>query len=387
MKTYLRDDAKKNSKSGIKKFLKLKEVLAAIAVICSIAILLTVTLFSRYIFDCINVEKSVHMSIKNSLSGKVYLTDEGQVRHDTENDYFDYKKYDAYYFNDADEVSFAFNSIATFNKDIDVHYEIFVKPRLTIKSGSTGAVNGSVVRIIDYDAITPTTGTLQCKADTPKNIVSDEKHLFIETYYNDFLDFKDGHHGLTCELNLNFTIRYKNLADNTVIADTTMGVSMALEDSIIDSISPYKITTSGVADLENDFPPRQLNMPGIPAIIGITLLLGILITGLILAVRELLKDSDNYKRAINKILSRFKDEVVTANFAELPPDRIRNSVINFKELLKFSQHLSKPIIFVEKEDFGLFYILCDDMIYQYELKKNAESADAKKNDLKVQDEK
>ena len=100
----------------------------------------------------------------------------------------------------------------------------------------------------------------------------------------------------------------------------------------------------------------------------VTLILAGLIAALTLALRELFKDKDDYRREVNKILRRFSDEVVVANEG-VEFDYPSSLVADFKQLIKFSQNLSKPIVYIEKPDRAQFYILCDNVVYKYEIKK------------------
>ena len=83
-------------------------------------------------------------------------------------------------------------------------------------------------------------------------------------------------------------------------------------------------------------------------------------------MRRLTLDPDEFRRTVKKYIRKFNDDVVIADGnVQLGSNTVK--VKDFKDLIKFSQNLCKPIVYTEGDKSGLFYIICDDVIYNFEV--------------------
>jgi len=369
---------KSGGAATLRDFLKKRNVLIGICVLSAIAALLTVVLFSRSVFDCVTAEQAVRVTVTNTLSGDVYLNSTGDDLYKTPTLEI-FGKHDGFYLSDTDDIRFSLNTHAKFTKPIKTSYTVSMKKEIIMRNSGGRVVpfhksyEGDEKKLLGYGEPADLTSEI--------NEGTTVQSIDFAALLSDITEFNASHaNWSSAEIVITFVTKYINDETNKVIANVSTGVAIRIDNTafVNKATHSYYFTKTGShTSVESTFPPREIKMPGLTLIIGVTLLLGALAAAIVMSVRELAAEnrinvaSDSYRRSVGKILRKFSDEVVVARHTEFPSGTTKIPVTNFRELIKFSQHLSKPIIFaeIEPDTHGLFYILCDNMVYQYEVKK------------------
>jgi len=128
----------------------------------------------------------------------------------------------------------------------------------------------------------------------------------------------------------------------------------------------YNISITGRTVSEKSFPEREIRFPHIGATVAIILITAALIAGLTYSLKKLFMEKDGYKRELKAIFRKYGDEIVMAAASARLPDGVISDVKSFKELVKLSQIMFKPIVAIERESISIFYIQCDGTLYKYQ---------------------
>jgi len=356
-------------KTKLPKFFKMKGVLRLISLVSTLAAVLTVVLFSRYVFDCASAEESVQITVNNTLGGKLQLNSAGQELYGGKDQLELFQVDNAGFFlSDTDDIGLTLHTKAEFSKPIKASYTVSMQREIVMRNSG-----GRVVPFHkSYD-----TQVLLNEAAVLTQEIKDGTGAPVELddLLGDIDDFNGKHPGWSSvDILVTFTAKYKNEATNKIIANVSTGVSIKIESAAYMNRTShtYSLVKTGTPKMQGNFPPREISMPTLFEIVGVTLLLAGLIAAFMLSRVGLRTDRDPYKKTVNGILHKYRDDVAVARFVDFPKETAQTTVENFKELLKFSQHLGKPIIFAEKDpgSVGVFYILCDQVVYQYEVRKS-----------------
>lgn len=331
--------------------IKNKFFLIPFAAVCAVALILTITLFSRYVFDCYNAENSVEVKNSNTVGFEVN------------------------YNNNAPEMIIGSTIIHKYIDNI-------VATNICSADFSKAAV---------FEKVPPTaTITYVIKSKGNGDFFSETKALALKYEvssgddYVSFILLGSNAYVLEREDLDAYRERFNKVAaDNKGVSFTgeliikfefivrvNGGVSSTERGIVIPfSSDSYKIDYTGAAVSVKNIPERAIQNPGLLQIVSITLLCALLFVGIIGALRELLKEKDDYKRAVNGILRRFADEIVMAEDGAGLPDNPVTGVKSFKELIKFSQMMSKPVVCLEAEAVTTFYIACDGTLYTFSVER------------------
>jgi len=345
-----------------KTFVKRKIVLLPLAIASILAIAVTVTLFSRYVFDCVTVENSTRVTVNNSIKYNVHYD---EILNDNAGEpLFDNpirSMNDPFYLLSLTEYILIDNEVdIELSKELKFDYVYKVKTSFKIRQGnnSNSIITPQVRDLVEIKGSGESDKFALKLSEEPGGKLKIELAEY-ESIYENFKTLAN----LSAELAVSFEITI-NSDDFDKPLTVSRGMTIPIQHEA------YAINLTGNATVEKDIPERQIRFPGIPITVGAAALLVALVAISVLSIREMTLDGDRFKRTVNRITRKHSNDVVmAATFPELKNDTVVE-VKNFKELIKFSQNLCKPIVYTENHDSGLFYIICDNMVYQYEVKKD-----------------
>jgi len=351
------------------KFFRNKAVLTVISLVCVLGILLSCIIFTGIILDCINVEEPISYTAKN----KVGYT----VLYDDPDGYFSYDE-----FSGTGEIQ---KFLQQYTEEITVWNEFTLNTSESLKFSYTYTARANLIwseagngrsrlnyRETKYYYPAPNlagskeTDTFEIKSDV---LFTEDGRLHIDLQewideYNEFAYSVTGV-SMTGRLEIDFEVSVWN-SNGTLNKTVTNGIIIPLTDKTY--YIEYKNSNGSVVTIEDSFPPRNVHFPTFIETAVFVVIMIALITLLVVSCRRLFTDPDEYKRNINHITRKYYNDIVMIKSKYVMPNTAIE-VDNFKELLKFSQNLSKPIVCAESSQATAFYILCDDVMYKYEIAK------------------
>ncbi|MCL2751684.1 MAG: DUF5305 domain-containing protein [Firmicutes bacterium] len=342
----------KQTKADLQKQKAMRKIWAGAAAACFVALALIIVFSSRYIFDCITAEQTVHFEEKNKVSYLIHLNDEdGFYSSETING--QYKEY-ARAYTDYIEVKTCY--AANLDKNVEMAYT--AKYTVTLSARESRAGSSPIWRE------TTDLGLKEGKFGDGEIKVEGSFDLRLEEYEARLAAFAKTV-GFKIIGEITFTAEYKLISKDKTIATPVYarGMSIQLNND------PYTISLSGKDSIEAFIPERKVHMPALW--ISILIVAGILATliPMIVFLKLALRDPDLYRRVINGIFRKYAGEVAEVS-TEPIFDGLRTVEVNkIDELLKFAFNIGKPVVAYGFEDFTVFFIICDNYAYRYVVHK------------------
>jgi len=354
----------------IKKAMQSKATLISVIAACSVGILLIIILLSRYVFDCVSVEKSINVRNENEIGYEVFYDNAGTEL--------------------PGKMGMNQNYLSKFTNRVEVtnYCKVFLSAARTVKPEykvsttfvvrARSAGNPVVMSVKGKDdgniktEIGPTKdGNIDYLYACPEETIVINLAAYKERFDNFVTEYqeKSGEslqsisNKFTAEVVVEFSFRVIDVA-GIVNSKTVRGVVIPVTSDV------YTINTTGQPILESKFPGRNPKLPKLATLITVTLLLVLLITLLVVSARTLCLGKDLFKRAYKSIIRKYgADIVITADGTRLPLDNKAVDVKEVIELVKFSHITNKPIICYRLQSSAVFCIDYDDVSYRFIVNK------------------
>ncbi|MCL2797384.1 MAG: DUF5305 domain-containing protein [Firmicutes bacterium] len=337
-----------------------KPVWLIIAGMCAVALVLITVFSARYIMDCVTAEKTITFTERNGISHVLHTTEgNGFYPDELKNHYSHYRRY---YTEDIDAVSTY--SVET-SKPIALTYKAVYSAELKVRMSG----NGSNGVFWDWKDSALPTKTGDCVFVGGKAVINETFPLDIEKFEAKLTEYiNDSNPRVTNYIaEIVFTAEYQLTAKDNSLKTAPYARSMAiqLEKEL------FQITYNGGKDtVQADIPERNIRLPdfwvSVVIVVGIAAALVLLVGSL----KGAFKDKDEFRGIFNKIMRKYYNEVALAAASEKPAFCGKVvSVESFEELLKFSFSLYKPVTCYKTDNSALFSIVCDDVHYQYVIKR------------------
>lgn len=355
----------------IKKILTSKRFLITAAAVCAVAVVLIVTFFARYVFDCVGAEKSINVLNENRVKYRVYYdknkiagTDLKEVI-DPSVDTDPPKEFIYKYVDRIEVYNSCFAGLTKDGQDTEI---VGLKALYKITKTFVIKNQGAIVMSVKDDITDSLSTACESEPSCAYADITQNKGYFAldileyKTKYDDFAK-QNKDLRLTGELWIEFEFTaYTAVGSEIAINSTTKrGIIIPV------SSSTFKVDYSGQAALSKNFPERKIRFPGTLMTILATLGTALFAAGLIISLKTLLEEKDAYKKAVKGILRKYGDEIVMADPLGALPDCSSTTVQSYKELAKFSQTMNKPVICLQTDSKSTFYIVCDNMLYCFNI--------------------
>jgi len=347
-----------------------KKSAAVLASVCMVSLILGTVFSCLYVFGYVSPENSIHVTEKNTVNYRLHYTD---------SEHFDLSGY----FGPSDERSHfllgytdyieILNSYtADFDKKMSVSYDYKAVKTLVIRyMKANGNAENPVVMTKEYPLDASSGQDMTDQLSFTNNLYRVDLRPFQETYLGFVMEESERISvGIqpeqkllfSAELQIDFIYTLKNSAykmDETI----TRGLIIPISDEV------YSISFTGTQAVAYDVPERSINMPALPTALSLSagfILMGV---GLAYGLHALFGSDGSFRAEVNKIIRRYNDDVVLTSSSANLDQCERIAVVKFKELLKISINLSKPITCYQdmQTEEALFFILCDGYVYEYKV--------------------
>ena len=344
----------KNLFNSIKESRHYDWFLLGVASLSFIACFLITFFSARYIFDCVTADRTVHIEERNTLTYSVHFTKpkDGEMSWPRGN--FSYPR------EDFKEIKIENRYSATLTAAIPIEYSYSYYAELNVYRGAKGSTPPLGPTII-YNDLKPTK-----RGSSPNGHidVSDDFSFDFDKFYADMkkraMEFGENESNVTGEIVLTFTAGLTNIATGGKTAPMRSNVTLLLNND-----NKFTVAVSGKETQSTDIPERNAHFPDFSQTVLMALGIGGTMAVMIVALRQLFREQDEYRRTVKKIQRKYGSDVVKASMQPDVEGLKRIDLNDFEDILKFSLNLGKPVVRYDTEESTVYYIICDDYIYMH----------------------
>jgi len=135
----------------------------------------------------------------------------------------------------------------------------------------------------------------------------------------------------------------------------------------------YYFSSTGMGTFERSITLRAFTMPSLFTMIVLVLWFVGLIYGVFSSLQKLTQDSNTYRRELKRILSRYGDEIATAQEPAELSEYKTVTFASFAELLKLAVNMGRQIICSHTDTKADFWVIADGCVFCFSLNNDSAS--------------